>query len=65
MMDSLDTHYVAVKYRAGTWLVVTNHTGQIVSPPLTRRQADALAADLNSEQLTLFPANHQLSLFDD
>lgn len=50
----MDTHYVAVHYRRGAWLVCTNDSHAIVSPPLTRRQAEDLAADMNAEQLELF-----------
>lgn len=64
-MDPLDTCFRAVHYRAGAWVVCTDHSGEIVSPPLTRRQAQRIAGDLNAVQPPLFPPAEQLKLFED
>ena len=56
--------FSAVHYRSGTWIVVLEVTGEIMSPPVTRSTAEQIAGEMNND---IQPGNihTQLVLFLD
>lgn len=57
--------FQAVHYRSGTWIVVLDETGEIVSPPVTRSTAEQIAAGMNNDAEPGAVSLTQLVLFLD